>query len=62
MPEKLVQNCFLLSCPSGGTVLDPFGGSGTVSKVAKQLGRHSIYIDRHEPYVQGAKQRLSVGR
>ena len=27
-------------------------GSGTVSKVAKQLGRHSIYIDRHEPYVQ----------
>ena len=60
MPEKLVQNCLLLSCPPGGTVLDPFGGSGTVSKVAKQLGRRSIYIDRHEPYVQEAKQRLAA--
>jgi DNA modification methylase len=59
MPEKLVQNCLLLSCPPGGTVLDPFGGSGTVSKVAKQLGLCSIYIDRHEPYVREAQQRLT---
>jgi DNA modification methylase len=28
--------------------------------VAKQLGRRSIYIDRHEPYVQEAKQRLAA--
>ena len=60
MPERLVQNCLLLSCPPGGTALDPFGGSGTVSKVAKQLGWRSIYIDRHEPYVQEAKQRLAA--
>ena len=60
MPEKLVQNCLLLSCPSGGTVLDPLGGSGTVSKVAKQFGLRSIYIDRHEPFVHEAQQRLAA--
>jgi predicted flavoprotein YhiN len=44
---------------TGGHGARSIGGSGTVSKVAKQLGLCSIYIDRHEPYVQEAKQRLA---
>ncbi len=40
------------------TVLDPFGGSGTVSAVAKQLGRSSIYIDINPDYCDMAIRRL----
>lgn len=32
------------------TVLDPFGGTGTVAHVARALGRHAISIDLSEPY------------
>src|SRR5690606_5360957 len=39
-------------------VLDPFGGSGTTSLVARQLGRHSIYVDLSEEYAQLALKRL----
>jgi len=39
------------------TVLDPFGGSGTVSLVAKRLGRSSIYIDLNPRYCEMAVQR-----
>ena len=40
------------------TVLDPFGGSGTVSMVAKRFGRHSIYIDLNREYVDMAVRRM----
>lgn len=42
-------------------VLDPFGGSGTVAKVARDLGRSSILIEINPEYVQIAKKRLRIG-
>jgi DNA modification methylase len=42
-------------------VLDPFGGSGTVAKVARDLGRSSILIELNPEYVRIAKKRLRVG-
>ncbi len=42
-------------------VLDPFGGSGTVAKVARGLGRSSILIEINPEYVQIAKRRLRIG-
>ena len=42
-------------------VLDPFGGSGTVAKVARDLGRSSILIELNPAYVAIAKKRLRVG-
>ena len=42
-------------------VLDPFGGSGTVAKVARDLGRSSILIELNPDYVQIAKKRLRIG-
>lgn len=33
-PDELVQRCLELGCPAGGTVLDPFAGSGTTLRVA----------------------------
>lgn len=40
------------------TVLDPFGGSGTVAKVARELGRSSVLIEINPEYVEIAKKRL----
>ncbi|QER45338.1 cellulase [Acidithiobacillus caldus] len=41
-------------------VLDPFGGSGTVALVARQLGRAVWYIDASESYRALAEERLGV--
>jgi len=42
-------------------VLDPFGGSGTVAKVARDLGRSSISIELNPTYVEMIRGRLRVG-
>ena len=41
-----VQTCALpICCPEGGTVLDPFGGSGTTGLVADRLKRSAVLIE-----------------
>lgn len=40
------------------TVLDPFGGSGTVAQVATGNGRDGIYIDLKPEYLELARQRI----
>ncbi len=44
-PEELVERCIKAGCPKGGTVLDPFAGSGTVQRVAEKLNRIGIGFD-----------------
>ena len=44
-PDELVQRCLDIGCPEGGSVLDPFAGSGTTVRVAVQSGRSAIGID-----------------
>jgi len=39
-------------------VLDPFGGSGTTSAVAKTLGRDSIYVELNPEYIELARKRI----
>jgi DNA modification methylase len=51
-PEKLVEKCILAGCPEGGTVLDPFIGSGTTALVARRLNRKSIGIELNETYLR----------
>ena len=41
-PEELPRRCIRLYSFVGDTVLDPFAGSGTTLKVARELGRNSI--------------------
>jgi hypothetical protein len=43
----------------GGTVLDPFGGSGTTAEVALEYGRRAILIELKPEYVELQKRRLS---
>ncbi len=44
-PEAIVEPFVKSLCPTGGLVLDPFGGSGTTMAVAILNGRNSISID-----------------
>lgn len=59
-PEKLVEPCILAGCPQGGTVLDPFMGSGTTGVVAKRLGRGFIGIDINTNYCAMAAERIAA--
>lgn len=57
-PEELARRCILAGSRVGDTVLDPFGGSGTVAYVAVGLGRESVYIDVNPAYLALAERRI----
>lgn len=57
-PEELARRCVLAGSRPGDTVLDPFGGSGTVAQVATGNGRDSLYIDLNPKYLELARQRI----
>jgi site-specific DNA-methyltransferase (adenine-specific) len=59
-PERVIEPLIRSSCPSGGTVLDPFMGSGTTGVVAKRMGRHFIGCDNAHEYVVAAHQRIAA--
>ena len=51
MPVQLAQRCILAGCKPGGTVLDPFSGSGTTGWAAQRTGRRYIGIDLNRDYL-----------
>jgi site-specific DNA-methyltransferase (adenine-specific) len=46
-------------CPPGGTVLDPFGGSGTTGVAAILEGRRAVCIERDPEYFKIMQWRLA---
>lgn len=60
-PPELIEKIVLTSCPEGGVVLDPFGGSGTVGLVCKQYNRHYVLCDISQDIVDLAKKRIDFG-
>jgi DNA modification methylase len=46
------------SCKPGGTVLDPFGGSGTALVTAEQMGRMAYLMELDPHYVDVIVQRF----
>lgn len=58
-PPALVAPCIMAGCPEGGTVLDPFGGSGTTGLVADRLGRDCILIELNPAYADMARERIN---
>src|SRR5439155_12753601 len=59
-PAELIRPCILAGCPKGGTILDPFAGSGTTAVVAEELGRNSVLIELNPAYVVLQRQRMSI--
>ena len=58
-PEELARRVIRLFSPEGGTVLDPFTGSGTTAAVAKTLGRRWIGIEKEPRYAEAATSRVA---
>ena len=62
MPADLVEPCIKAGCPEGGTVLDPFAGSGTTLAVAAELGRNAIGCELNPDYIALAERRIKDAR
>lgn len=59
-PEKLAEHFIRSLCPPGGTVLDPFSGSGTTRKVAIACGRKGIGADLRMSQCQLTRRRTDA--
>ena len=58
-PDELPKRIIKIHTFVGDTVLDPFAGSGTTSKVAKELGRNSIAYDINDEYLETFKKKVA---
>ena len=58
-PTDLMRYLCRLVTPPGGTVLDPFMGSGSTLKAAELEGFDAIGIELSPEYVEIAKRRIA---
>ena len=57
-PKNLILPCILAGCPEGGTVLDPFTGSGTTAVVALENNRNFVGTELNPEYIKLAENRI----
>jgi len=58
-PLEIMTWCISLAGDSAQTILDPFAGSGTTGRAAKDLGRKAVLIEREEKYCEIAARRMA---
>lgn len=61
-PPDLIRPCILAGSPEGGTVLDPFTGSGTTGMVSVSEGRSFVGIELNPDYIKLAEERIANGK
>lgn len=61
-PASLAEWCGRMVCPPGGTILDPFSGSGSTGVACIRNGWDYIGIDAVEDYVEMSATRLERER
>lgn len=59
MPESLLERIIYVSSNEGDIILDPFGGTGTTSAVAKKLKRKFLTMEISEEYYNIILRRLN---
>ena len=59
-PIELMKYLCRLVTPKGGTVLDPFMGSGSTGMAAKDEGFEFIGIEKEKEYFEIAEQRINT--
>ena len=58
-PSELIRPFIAAGCPESGTVLDPFGGSGTTDLEADRQHKNAILIDLDERNLPMATDRIA---
>ncbi len=59
-PLEIVARMVRASCPVGGTVLDPFMGSGTTAVAAVENGRHFVGFELNPAYFGIVEKRVGA--
>lgn len=57
-PEKLIEQIVMCGSPVGGTVFDPFMGTGTTWVVSERLGRKCIGFEINPEFFEYAQNRF----
>jgi DNA modification methylase len=57
-PLEIIKWCIVLAGDNVKTILDPFAGSGTTGRAAKDLGKKCVMIEREEKYCEIAANRM----
>ena len=58
LPVEMVERLVRMTCPLGGTVIDPFAGSGTTGEACIRSGRRFIGIESDPEYFRIAVERM----
>jgi len=59
-PLDLKQWLVRLVCPKGGTVLDPFAGTGTTGEAAWREGCRAVLFEREDDYLADIARRMEL--
>lgn len=57
-PYELIEPLILAGCPVDGTVLDPFGGTGTTAIASVLLNRKAIHCELSQKYIGVIEERF----
>lgn len=58
-PVGILDPLIRYACPPGGTILDPFAGSGSTAEAARLTGRKTVLIEADEQYCELIVRRMS---